>query len=93
MLDEHEIHHSTEVVNYYEENIVALLFMPPESSNVFKMMVINFFSVLKRSYSMEIGKLIRNHIHQITKPDFIAFYDAFWAEFSRFTIKKVFYRL
>jgi len=31
-------------------------------------------------YSTEIGKLIRNYIHHLTKPDFfLAFYDVFYA--------------
>ena len=52
--------------------------MPLHSSHLLQPLDVRCFSVLKQSYSKEIEKLIRNHIHYITKPNFfLAFYVAF----------------
>ncbi len=56
--------------------------MPSHSSHLLQPLDVGCFSVLKQSYSQEIEKLMRNHIHHITKPDFfLAFHAEFWAAF------------
>ena len=83
VLDGHESHHSAEIENYCKENNIITLCMPPHSSHVLQPLDVGRFSVLKRSYGKEIEKLMRNHIHHITKPDFfLAFYCAFRATFN-----------
>jgi hypothetical protein len=78
VLDGHESHHSAEFENYCKENDIITLCMPPHSSHLLQPLDIGCFSVLKRSYGKEIEKLMRNHIHHITKPDFfLAFHTAF----------------
>ena len=56
--------------------------MPSHLSHLLQPLDVGCFSVLKQSYGREIEKLMRNHIHHITKPDFfLAFHAAFWATF------------
>jgi hypothetical protein len=82
VLDGHESHHSVEFENYCKENNIVTLCMPSHSSHLLQPLDVGCFSVLKRSYGQEIEKLMRNHIHHITKPDFfLAFHAAFWATF------------
>jgi hypothetical protein len=82
VLDGHESHHSVEFESYCKENDIITLCMPPHSSHLLQPLDVGCFSVLKRSYGKEIEKLMRNHIHHITKPDFfLAFHAAFWATF------------
>jgi hypothetical protein len=82
VLDGHESHHSAEFENYCKENDIVTLCMPPHSSHLLQPLDVGCFSVLKRSYGREIEKLMRNHIHHITKPDFfLAFHAAFWVTF------------
>lgn len=82
VLDGHESHHSAEFEEYCKENNIITLCMPPHSSHLLQPLDIGCFSVLKRSYGKEIEKLMRNHIHHITKPDFfLAFHAAFRATF------------
>jgi len=82
VLDGHESHHSAEFESYCKENNIITLCMPPHSSHLLQPLDIGCFSVLKRLYGREIEKLMRNHIHHITKPDFfLAFHTVFWATF------------
>ena len=82
VLDGYKSHHLAEFENYYKENNIVTLYMPSYSSYLLQPLDVGCFSVLKQLYSKEIEKLIRNHIHYITKPDFfLAFYVAFWAIF------------
>ena len=82
VLDGHESHHSVEFESYCKENDIITLCMPPHSSHLLQTLDVGCFSVLKRSYGREIEKLMHNHIHHITKPDFfLAFHAAFWAAF------------
>ena len=82
ILDGHESHHSAKFEEYCKNNDIITLCMPPYSSHLLQPLDVGCFSVLKRSYGAEIEKLIRNHIHHITKPDFfLAFYNAFQATF------------
>ncbi len=83
VLDGHESHHSPEFENYCIDNDIITICMPPHSSHLLQPLDVGCFSVLKRAYSKEIEKMMRNHITHITKPDFfLAFYNAFHATFS-----------
>jgi hypothetical protein len=82
VLDGHESHHSAEFEDYCTENNIITLCMPAHSSHLLQPLDVGCFSVLKRSYGKEIEKLMRNHIHHITKPDFfLAFHAAFRVAF------------
>ena len=60
-----------------------MLCMPLHASYLLQPLDIRCFSPLKRAYSKEIEKMIRDYITYITKPDFfIAFHAAFFAAFS-----------
>jgi hypothetical protein len=83
VLDGHESHHSAEFEEYCKENNIITLCMPPHSSHLLQPLDVGCFSVLKRAYSREIEKMMRNHIHHITKPDFfLAFHAAFLTTFT-----------
>jgi hypothetical protein len=82
VLDRHESHHSAEFKDYCKDNNIITLCMPPHSSHLLQPLDVGCFSILKQSYSKEIKKLMHNHIHHITKPDFfVAFHAAFLATF------------
>jgi len=56
--------------------------MPPHLSHLLQLLDVRCFSVLKRSYGIEVEKIMVNYIIHITKPDFfIAFYAAFLIAF------------
>ena len=56
--------------------------MPLHSSHLLQPLDVRCFSILKWSYSREIEKLIRNHIHHIIKPDFLLnFHTVCWVAF------------
>lgn len=82
VLDGHESHHSAKFEDYCKENNIITLCMPAHSSHLLQPLDVGCFSVLKRLYGKEIEKLMRNHIHHITKPDFFsAFHTSFMATF------------
>jgi hypothetical protein len=83
VLDGHESHHSAEFEDFCKENNIITLCMPPHSSHLLQPLDVGCFSILKRSYGKEIEKMMRNHIHHITKPDFfLAFHAAFLTTFT-----------
>jgi hypothetical protein len=84
VLDGHDSHQSVEFKTYCKDHNIITLCLPPYLSRLTQPLDIRFFSVLKRAYGDEINKLIRAHIHHITK---VAFFQAFAAAYKR-TITK-----
>ena len=78
VLDRYKSYYLAKFKNYYRENNIITLYIPLYLSYLLQPLDIRCFSILKRSYSREIEKLIYNYIYYITKPDFfLAFYIVF----------------
>jgi hypothetical protein len=80
ILDGHESHHSLEFQEFCKENNTYTLCMKPHSSHLLQPLDVGCFLPLKRAYSREVESLIRDHIHHITKLEFLP---AFKAAFNQ----------
>jgi hypothetical protein len=76
ILDGYESHHSLEFQEYYKENNIYTLCMPPHSSHLLQPLDVGCFSPLKRAYSREVESLIRHHINHITKLELLTAFEA-----------------
>ena len=83
VLNKYKSYYLVKFKDYYKENNIIILYIPLYISYLLQLLDIRYFSLLKRVYSKEIKKIMRNYITYITKPDFfIAFHAAFFAAFS-----------
>ena len=74
VLDGHESYDSTVFQAYYKSNNIIPLCLPTHSSHLTQPLDVGCFSVLKRSYGLQIEYFIKAHINHITKVEFfIAF--------------------
>jgi hypothetical protein len=83
LLNGHDSHHSLKFQELCKENNIFTLCMPPHSSHLLQPLSVGCFSRLKRAYSREIESLIRHHVNDITKHEFLpAFKAAFTQAFT-----------
>jgi hypothetical protein len=83
ILDGHESHLNQDFKDYYLENKILTLCMPPHSSYILQPLDIVYFSPLKRKYSQRVRDLARRHVFHINKEGFLpAFRDAFFDVFT-----------
>jgi hypothetical protein len=86
--DAHESHKSPEFIDYCSWNNIICLWMPPHASHILQPLDIGCFSPLKTAYSKQIEYLVKNHIHHITKVEFLsAFKIAFDQAFTTSNIQ------
>jgi hypothetical protein len=76
IIDGHESHCSVEFQDYCKENKIITLCIPPHSSHLLQPLDVACFAPLKRAYSDEISALARQHIHHISKDDFLPAFKA-----------------
>ena len=78
VLDGHESHDSAAFQAYCKSNNIIPLCLPAHSSHLTQPLDVGCFSVLKRSYGLQIEHFIKAHINHITKVEFfIAFKAAY----------------
>ena len=85
ILDGYKSYQLEKFRNYCEEYKIITLYMPPYSSYLCQALDVGYFSVLKRAYSREVERLMRNHINYITKLEFLP---AFMVAYSQAFIEK-----
>ena len=71
IIDGHESHDSIEFQQYCKDNKIITLCMPPHSSHLLQPLDLGCFSPLKKAYGRQAEDLMRNHIHHITKLEFL----------------------
>jgi len=80
ILDGHKSHSFAEFKEYYKENKIMCLYMPPHLLHLLQPLDIGCFSPLKKAYSRQVKKLMRNYTNHITKTEFLpAIINAFHA--------------
>ena len=78
VLDGHESHDSADFQSYCKSNNIIPLCLPAHSSHLTQPLDVGCFSVLKRSYGLQIEHFIKAHINHISKVEFfIAFKAAY----------------
>jgi hypothetical protein len=71
IIDGHESHDSLQFQNYYKENKIITLCMPPHSSHLLQPLDVGCFAPLKKAYRRQAEFLIRQGINHITKIEFL----------------------
>lgn len=78
VLDGHESHNSADFQSYCKSNNIIPLCLPAHSSHLTQPLDVGCFSVLKRSYGLQIEHFIKAYINHISKVEFfIAFKAAY----------------
>ena len=84
VLDGHESHVNAKFEDYYKDNNITTICLPPHSSHITQPLDIGCYSVLKKIYGAEIEHVIKARITHITKPEFfLAFKAAFHRTFTK----------
>src|ERR1700678_606934 len=76
VLDGHESHDSADFQAYCKSNNIITLCLPAHSSHLTQPLDVGCFSVLKRSYGLQIEHFIKAHINHITKVEFLIAFKA-----------------
>jgi hypothetical protein len=76
VLDGHESHNSVEFHQYCEEHKIITLRMPPHSSHLLQPLDVGCFAPLKKAYSRQAERMMRNKITRITKLEFLPCFKA-----------------
>ena len=82
---------SAEFKEYYKENNIITIYLPPYSSHLTQPLNIGYFSVFKKIYSAKIKYFIKARITYIIKPKFfLTFKAAFYRTFFKENVLKGF---
>jgi hypothetical protein len=82
--DGHESHLSQGFKDICKENNIITLCMPPHASHLLQPLDVGCFGPQKKAYGRQIESLVRNHIHHITKLEFLpAFKAAFYNSITK----------
>ncbi|KAH3956578.1 hypothetical protein HBH52_256050 [Parastagonospora nodorum] len=71
IIDGHESHNSLEFQQYYKDNKIITICMPPHSSHLLQPLNVGCFAPLKKAYRRQAEELMRNQITHITKLKFL----------------------
>ena len=74
ILNSHSSHATPEFDQYYAENHIITLCMPPHTSHLLRPLDVGCFSTSKRAYGLEVAELAREGVYHIDKIDFLTIY-------------------
>jgi len=75
---------NAEFEEYYKENNIITIYLPPYSLHLTQLLDVGCFNVLKKMYGAKIEYFIKARITYITKPEFFfTFRAAFYRTFSK----------
>jgi DDE superfamily endonuclease/Psq-like protein len=91
VIDGHESHDSIEFQDLCKAKNIITLCMPAHASHLLQPLDIACFAPLKRAYGRQVDELVRNHIHHVTKLEFLpAFKAAYQASITEANIRSGF---
>jgi hypothetical protein len=91
MLDRHESYVLTDFQCYCKENKIVIFYILVYLLHLLQPLDVEYFSLLKKSYSKEIKNLMRVYISYIIKIEFFAaFKNVFIASFSKANVRESF---
>jgi hypothetical protein len=74
ILNGHGSHSGPKFNQFYTENLIIPLYIPPHSSHLLQPLDVSYFSPLKHTYRQEIQKQIAFSINYINKDEFLTIY-------------------
>ena len=74
ILDGHGSHVTPEFDQYYLDQRIIVLYIPPHSSHLLQPLDVGCFSALKRSYGRSVERLISLGVNHIDKQEFLPLY-------------------
>jgi hypothetical protein len=84
IINSHKSYYLLKFQEYYKENKIIALYIPPYLSHLLQPLNVAYFLLLKRSYSDSILALVRNYIYYISKETFLlAFKAAYKLTFTK----------